>query len=104
MEKEFSDPKSFLSVKSSWQKNQFKQSVVDGTLFNSATVISYKNINLKITYTKENGKTYITYFTVYETLPPGQKVDFHKNLVDMFTNTKDLKVEIDNVEVVYPSK
>lgn len=104
LEKEFSDPRSFLSLKSSWQKNQFKQSVVDGTLFNSAKLITYKNINLKITYTKENGKTYITYFTVYETILPGQTVDFHKNLVDMFTNTKDLKVEIDNVEVVYPSK
>jgi hypothetical protein len=104
LEEEFRDPKSFLSLKSSWKKNQFSQSVVEGTLFNHASLTSYKNINLRITYTKQNGKVFTTFFTVYETIRPGEQLNFHKNLVDMFTNTKDLKVEIEDVEILSPNK
>ncbi|HEX5168170.1 MAG TPA: FecR domain-containing protein [Cyclobacteriaceae bacterium] len=104
LENEVSNPKTYLSVKSNWQKNQFNQSVIDGTIFNNAELTSYKNVDLRITYTKANGKTAITYITVYETIRPGQQLNFHKNLVDMFIHTKNLKIEVDKVEVEYPSR
>jgi len=98
-DREAKNPLSYLSTKFSWKKNQFNQSVVDGTILNAASLASYKNIVLKIMYTKPNGKEVTTFITVYESIRPGERIDFHKNLVDIFSNTKTLNVIIDSAEV-----
>lgn len=97
--KETKNPLSYLSVKFTWRKNQFNQSVIDGTIFNTATLASYKNVVLKIVYTKSRGKKVTIFITIYEQIAPGARLEFRKNLVDIFSNTKDLKVTIDQVEI-----
>jgi hypothetical protein len=90
---------SYLTSKFTWKKNQFNQSFIDGSLSNTGTLASYTNIELKIIYTKRNGKEVITYITVYETIHPGGKVEVHTKLMDIFANIKTLKVIVNKAEI-----
>lgn len=47
-DKEKAKPLAFLHVKSEHRKNWIGQTVVDGTIINTATVSSYKNVRLKM--------------------------------------------------------
>lgn len=89
-----------LVVEYSWKKNDFNQSVVTGTLTNRTRNVIYKNINLKITLVKSNGKEVTNHITVYETVLPGESTEYQATLMDMFTKTTDLRVEVGESETV----
>jgi hypothetical protein len=55
-EKEKTKPLVFLHVKSSHRKNWIGQTVVEGTLSNSAAVSSYKDVRLKMLCFDKNDK------------------------------------------------
>lgn len=96
---ETQNPMSFLSTEYDWKKNQINQSVIDGSLQNKATLAAYKNIVLKVTYTKPNGTKVTTYATVFDTVQPGQTIRYRKSLLDIFTDTKALTVSVEKAEI-----
>lgn len=55
-DKEQSKPLAFLHVKSTNRKNWIGQTVVDGTITNTATVCSYKDVRLKMLCYDKNYK------------------------------------------------
>lgn len=67
----------FLSIESKDRKNLIGQTVVKGSIYNSATVAVYKDIELRLTFfSKTRTKLDEGIETIYETVSPGQTVKF----------------------------
>ncbi len=76
-EKEKKSPAKFISVSSHKRKNLIGQTVVLGSLTNLATVCSYKDVELRLSfYSKTAVKLDEGLETVYENIGPGKTVKF----------------------------
>lgn len=76
-EKEQKSPGSFLVVSSHKRKNIIGQTVVLGTITNTATIAWYKDVELKLSfYSKTAVKLDEGLETVYENIGPGKTVKF----------------------------
>ncbi len=71
------DPVRFLSVSSHDKKNLIGQTVVKGTLKNRATVASYKDVEIELSFFSKTGSLLEKdNETIYETIAPGKETDF----------------------------
>jgi len=76
-DKELKNPARFLKVDSRDRKNLIGQTVVKGTITNTASVCTYKDIDIKLTYySKTAVKLDEGIETVYEVIPPGGSAKF----------------------------
>ena len=76
-DKEKNNPVRFLMVNSHKRKNLIGQTVVIGTITNSATVCNYKDVELRLSfYSKTDVKLDEGIETVYENIGPGKTVKF----------------------------
>jgi len=76
-DKEKKNPARFLSVEKKDRKNLIGQTVVKGTITNHATVISYKNVLLKLLFFSKTGvKLDEGNETIYEQLKPSETIKF----------------------------
>jgi transmembrane sensor len=100
-EKEKQNPQNYLRTAYTWRKNQINQSVIEGTIKNTATLADYRNIVLKVTYTKPNGKITTVSVKVSGKVHAGATIPYQKRLLDILTNTRSLKVEIKSAEISY---
>jgi hypothetical protein len=76
-EKEQKSPASFLVVSSHKRKNLIGQTVVLGTITNTATIAWYKDVELKLSfYSKTAVRLDEGLETVYENIGPGKTVKF----------------------------
>jgi len=76
-DKEKKNPARFLSVEKKDRKNLIGQTVVKGTITNHATVISYKNVLLKLSFFSKTGvKLDEGNETIYEQLKPSETIKF----------------------------
>ncbi len=75
--KEQKNPVSFLMVHGNDKKNLLGQTVVKGVIRNDATVATYKDVDLKLSfYSKTKALLETDKETVFEVLPPGQFKNF----------------------------
>lgn len=76
-DKEKKNPARFLEAKNTDRKNLIGQTVVKGTITNHATIASYKDIALKLSfYSKTAVKLDEGAETIYEKINPGQTIRF----------------------------
>ena len=76
-DKEKNNPSRFLTVSNKDHKNIIGQTVVKGTITNSATVCTYKDVELRLSfYSKTATKLDEVVETIYETVAPGKTVKF----------------------------
>ncbi len=76
-EMEKKDPVRFLSVSSHDKKNLIGQTVIKGTLKNKATVASYKDVEVELSFFSKTGTLLEKdNETIYETIAPGKESDF----------------------------
>ncbi len=76
-EKEMKNPARFLSVQNKDRKNLIGQTVVIGTITNHATIISYKDVVLKLSFFSKTGvKLDEGNETIYEQLKPSKTIKF----------------------------
>jgi hypothetical protein len=76
-DKEKNNPARFLVVDNKDRGNLIGQTVIVGHLTNNATVCTYKDVEVKLTFFSKTGsKLDEAIETVYETIPPGEKVKF----------------------------
>lgn len=76
-DKERNSPARFLTVDNRDRKNLIGQTVVIGHLTNNATVCTYKDVEIKLSfYSKTGVKLDEGIETIYETIPPGEKIKF----------------------------
>lgn len=71
------NPKRFLSVEGHDRKNLLRQTVIKGTITNKATVASYKDVDIEISYFSSTGALLLKdHEVVYEIVAPGSDVNF----------------------------
>ena len=76
-DKEKNNPIKFLAVENHDKKNLIGQTVVKGTITNKASVCTYKDVELKLSfYSKTAVKLDEGIETIYEIINPGQSVKF----------------------------
>ncbi len=76
-DKEKKDPKNFLIVSGNDKHNLIGQMVIKGTVTNKATVATYKDVDVQLTFFSKTGALLETdKETVYETLAPGGSKKF----------------------------
>jgi len=76
-DREKKSPARFLSVENKNHKNLIGQTVVKGTITNHATVISYKDVLLKLSFFSKTGvKLDEGNETIYEQLKPSETIKF----------------------------
>jgi ferric-dicitrate binding protein FerR (iron transport regulator) len=100
LEAEKNRPKSFLKNTYTSKKNALNQSVVEGTLKSSASLVSYKNVVLKITYTRANGKLKTIPIIIPGVVKAGQEIRYRKKLPDLFSHAHPLTVQVESAEAV----
>ncbi|MCG8385380.1 MAG: FecR domain-containing protein [Cytophagales bacterium] len=98
---EVADFLQYLQHDHRWEKNGINLSKVSGSLMNNATLAIYKNIELKATYyTKNKGQRNSTIFTIEGPIRPGERLEYGKTLFfDWLSNTSDIKINIQQVEI-----
>jgi hypothetical protein len=76
-DKEKNNPARFLKVDNRDRRNLLGQTVLIGHLENTATVCTYKDVELRLSFFSKTGVQLDEAFeTVYETIPPGKKIKF----------------------------
>ena len=71
------NPKRFLTVDGSNRKNLIGQTVIKGTITNKATVASFKDVDVELSfYSKTGALLQKDHEVVYETIAPGNSTDF----------------------------
>jgi len=92
--------KAFLHHQHTWKKNPIRQTVINGHIRNTASLTTYKNVVLLVTYGKSADATRVTRFTIVEPVKPGQEVTYQRRLVDTFTDTSFVRIVVESAEVV----
>ncbi|MBL0740373.1 FecR domain-containing protein [Chryseolinea lacunae] len=90
----------YLSHRHTWKKNPIHQSVIEGELKNTAAIVTYKNIVLRVSYAKAGGAERTTHLTISEPVHPGETIDYKRRLLDIFTETAYVNITIESAEVV----
>lgn len=98
-EQEKNNPTDFLSNEFTWRKNQINQSVIEGTLANSASLAAYTKIVLNVTYTRLDGTQTNVDLTIHDTVYPGRRIEYTRRLLDIFTDTKSVVVRLKSADV-----
>ena len=76
-DKEKNNPTKFLVIDNKDRKNIIGQTVVVGHISNTASVCTYKDVEIKLTFfSKTSVKLEEGIETIYETVPPGETVKF----------------------------
>jgi hypothetical protein len=76
-EKEKQNPTSFLSTDGTYRKNLMSEWVLEGTISNSATIATYKDVVLEISfYSKTKTLLGTEKEAIYEFFPAGQRKTF----------------------------
>ena len=76
-EKEKKDPKRFLSVSGHDKRNLIRQTVIKGTVSNTAKVASYKDVEVELTFFSKTGALLEKdHEVIYETIAPGKTASF----------------------------
>ena len=94
LQKEEKNPAAFIIVKGNSRKNIVGQTVVRGSLINKASVATYKDVNLQLTfYSKTKSLLETDKETIYQILNPGETNDFKtKYFAPKGTDSVGLKV------------
>ncbi|MBX9734457.1 MAG: hypothetical protein K2X37_10385 [Chitinophagaceae bacterium] len=76
-DKEKNNPAKFLVVENRDRKNIIGQTVVKGTLHNKATIASYKDVQLKLSFFSKTAVSLDEAMeTIYENISPGETIKF----------------------------
>ena len=94
LEKEKSTPTIFLEVTGTYRKNLIDQLVLEGTISNNATLATYKDVVLNITYySKTQTELGSEKKTVFDFFKPATKKDF-KIKVSGYEETESVGLDI----------
>ncbi len=76
-ETEKKNPIRFLAVNGQDKKNLIGKTVIKGVIVNKATVVSYKDVDIEISFYSKTGALLLRdHEMIYETIAPGSSQDF----------------------------
>jgi hypothetical protein len=77
LKKEQKDPAAFITVSGNSKKNIVGQTVVKGTLVNKASIATFKDVDIKLSfYSKTKALLETDKETIYQIINPGESQDF----------------------------
>jgi hypothetical protein len=92
---ESSNPKKFISAAISWKVNLAANTILNGTIYNSAEVTGYQDIEINVSfYSKQNEYLGSEIFTVYDFVKPGSSLDFKHKIKGWWSNVGSSNYEI----------
>ena len=93
-ETEKKNPKRFLAVSGHDKRNLIRQTVINGTISNSAKVVSYKDVDVELTFFSKTGALLEKdHEVIYETIKPGNSANFKtKYFAPKGTDSVGLKI------------
>lgn len=93
-ETEKKNPKRFLTVEGHDKKNLLRQTVIKGTISNSATVAKFKDVDIEMSFFSSTGALLLKeHEVVYEVVGPGSSVNFKtKTYAPKGTDSISMKV------------
>jgi len=93
-ETEKKNPKRFLSVDGFKRRNLIRETVVKGTITNKATVASYKDIDVEISFYSETGALLLKdHEVVYKAIAPNSSEDFkYKTFAPKGSDSVSMKI------------
>jgi len=99
-ETEKKNPKRFLSVEGDERKNLIRQTVVKGTITNKATVASFKDIDVELSFYSETGALLLKdHEVVYKVVGPNSSENFkYKTYAPKGTDSVVMKIAGAKVE------
>ena len=97
---EATNPVSFLQASLTHKKNQRNQTIIEGSVKNTATLAAYGDIKIRIMYLRPNGKTAMITEQRNEFIYPGQRIFFKHTLMDIFTKDQQVRVEVESVSQI----
>lgn len=94
------NPLRFLSVEGKNRKNLLRQTVIKGTIISKATVASYKDIDVELSFFSETGALLLRdHEIVYKVIAPGESQDFkYKTYAPKGTDSIAMKISASKVE------
>ena len=94
------NPTRFLSVKGQDRKNLLRQTVIKGVISSKATVASYKDIDVELSFYSETGALLLRdHEVVYKVVGPGSSQDFkYKTYAPKGTDSVAMKISNAKVE------
>ncbi|HEX6915812.1 MAG TPA: hypothetical protein VF145_11260 [Chitinophagaceae bacterium] len=94
-EKERKNPERFLVLTTSDRKNIIGQKVIKGTIHNRASVCTYKDVQIKISFYSETGVLLEeNKETIYKIIPPNNSVAFKSEKYFAPKGTSNVKVTV----------
>lgn len=93
-ETEKKNPKRFLTVSGHDKRNLIRQTVINGTISNTAKVVSYKDVDVELTFFSKTGALLEKdHEVIYETIAPGNTASFKtKYFAPKGTDSVGLKI------------
>jgi PBP1b-binding outer membrane lipoprotein LpoB len=94
------NPKRFLSVDGHDKKNLARQTVIKGTISNKATLASYKDIDVELSFYSKTGALLLKdHEVVYKVVTPGSSENFkYKTYAPKGTDSIAMKISSAKVE------
>jgi|ERR1017187_499587 hypothetical protein len=92
--RERSNPSQFLINNATWKKNLIKQTVIEGTINNTATVANFKDVILNVTYVSQTNTAINTeQIVVYENFLAGKTTPY-KIKVNAPSATNSVQIDV----------
>lgn len=96
-------PKEFIKPTWTWNKNTINQTVIEGTLYSTASLASYHQIKLTLRVRTRSGNEKPPRTLLLEgPLPPRGRLSFRKRLLDVFTATDTVDIQIEAAQETGP--
>ncbi len=92
-------PESYLHNTFYWRKNVINQSVMEGEIYNTSLTHSFKNIEIKYVISTNKIAKKPRIFVIKETVGPGRTISYKHSLLDIFTKTSRIDIEIISAEI-----
>ena len=84
----------------SWDNHLIKEILIEGEIYNSATIAVFKDIILKVNfYDKKHSIVDTQHFTVRESVAPGEVITYKRKLNGWHEETNNVIVEIEDASV-----
>lgn len=97
--KEESDPTQYLEAKLTYRKNFIDETVIEGDIHNSASIASFKNVVIEVSFLSKTDAVLGTKtFTVYERINPQQQQKIKKIKIYAPDQTQKLSVNVVGAE------
>lgn len=101
-EKESSNPIDYIGVSYSWKVNLAANTIIEGDIYNNASIAGYKNITILVKfYSKTDVFIGQEKFTVMEFVPPGSSVSFRHKISGWWSDVTNSKYRIISAEPYY---